>query len=92
MGLLTGTIKEVFETKVISDKFQKREFAVVEDADLYPQTILLQLTQDKCDMIDSYKVGDKINVNYNLRGRCIEKDGNNMYFNSLDAWKIDMFI
>ena len=85
---LTGTIKEIFETQQISDKFKKREFVLTETSTQYPQDLLIQCTQEKCNILDMYKVGDGVNVSINLRGRGYEKNGKNKYFNSIEAWKI----
>ncbi len=45
---ITGKLHAIFETKQITERFQKREF-VVETADnpSYPQMVLFQLTGDR---------------------------------------------
>jgi len=88
MSEITGVIKLIRDTQVISDKFKKREFVITTDGD-YPQPVQLELTQDNVSKIDSYKVGDKISVAYNIRGNEWTKDDVTRYFNSLQAWKID---
>ena len=65
---ITGTIKLIKETQFVSDKFKKREFVVTTD-DTYPQHILIELAQDKTELINNYKEGDKVKVSINLRGR-----------------------
>lgn len=88
---LQGKIKEVFDTQQISDRFTKREF-VIEYADnpQYPQYIKFELTQDKVDMIDQYKVGDEIDVHFNVRGRAwTNPKGQTQYFNTLQAWRLE---
>lgn len=92
---IIGTIHHIADTQVISDKFSKREFVLYVEDEAYPQYsdhILLQLTQDKCDVIDAYGFRDKVKVQVNLQGREYErKDGTGKaYFNSLNAWKIEM--
>ena len=83
-----GTVKVVNTTQVVSDKFSKREFVLTTN-DMYPQDILFQLTQDKCTLLDMFKVGDKVEVSFNLRGReWTNPQGEVKYFNSLEAWKI----
>lgn len=85
---VTGKIKMINPTQVVSDKFSKREFVVTTN-DMYPQDILFQLTQDKCTLLDMFKVGDKVEVSFNLRGReWTNPQGEVKYFNSLEAWKI----
>ena len=87
---LKGTVKVLNETNVISDKFKKREFVITDDSSQYPQDIAMQLTQDNCDKLNGVKVGDRLLVKFNLRGRSWNdpKTGNDRYFNSLDAWFI----
>ena len=90
MFKLSGTVKKVFPTVQVSEKFSKREFVVTESSSMYPQDILFQLTQDKCSMLDGVNVNDSIEVSFNLRGReWTNPQGEVKYFNSLDAWRID---
>ena len=85
-----GKIVAIMPTQVVSEKFSKREF-VVETPDQYPQQILFQLTQDKCSILDSLKVGQEVDVHLNLRGRSWQNpQGETKYFNTLEAWKIDV--
>lgn len=83
-------IEKIFDTNNVSDSFRKREF-VVEYAEnpQYPELIKMEFIQDKCDLLDSYKVGDSVNVEYNLKGRkWTNPKGEEVYFNTIQAWKI----
>jgi hypothetical protein len=85
---ITGTLKAVFDTKQVSATFSTREF-VIETPEQYPQTILFQLVQDKCDLIDSYAEGEEIVVDFNIRGKSWSNpQGEVKYFNTLQAWKL----
>jgi hypothetical protein len=85
---LTGTIIEIFPAQTFGKGFRKREF-VIEHGDKYPQKIIFQLTQEKCNLIDSYTVGDQITVHFNVTGRdWTDKMGQVKYFNSLEAWRL----
>ncbi len=53
---ISGKIKVIGETQVISEKFKKRELVITTE-DKYPQHITLQLVQDKCNILDRFKVG-----------------------------------
>jgi hypothetical protein len=87
---VAGKIVAIMPTQVVSEKFSKREF-VVETPDQYPQQILFQLTQDKCNLLDGIGVGSKLEVSFNLRGReWTNPQGETKYFNTLEAWKIDV--
>ena len=86
-----GTIKEIFNTQNISDKFKKREF-VLEYADnpQYPQLLKFEMVQDDCSVLDNFNVGDQVDVHFNLRGRkWTDPKGVDKYFNTLQAWKIE---
>jgi len=85
-----GKIKLVGETQTFgSNGFRKREL-VVTTAEQYPQVIMIEFVQDKCDILDSYKVGQDVKVSINLRGREWENpQGETKYFNSIQGWRIE---
>ena len=85
---LQGKIKRVLETQQVTASFKKREF-VVTTQEQYPQDVILEFTQDKCDVLDRYKEGAEVEVHFNLRGRSFtDKNGIERTFNTLQAWKI----
>tara|TARA_R110000782_G_scaffold267263_1_gene362538 strand:+ start:675 stop:1019 length:345 start_codon:yes stop_codon:yes gene_type:complete len=89
MMQLTGKVKVINETQVISEKFQKREFVITDDSSQYPQDIMFQITQDRCDLIDGFSIDQVVTVNFNLRGReWTSPKGEVRYFNTIEAWKI----
>lgn len=89
MYTLKGEIKTVNETRQVSEKFKLREFVLTDASGQYPQTIQFQSVQDRCDMLDQHKVGDMVEVFFNLRGReWTNPQGEIKVFNTLDAWKI----
>ncbi len=84
----TGIIKKIGSVDHISDSFKKRDLVVTVEGQ-YPQHIALQLTQDRCGLVESYKEGDEVHVYFNLRGReWTSPQGEVKYFNTLDCWKI----
>ena len=87
---ISGKIKLINETKEYgSNGFRKRE-VVVTTEEQYPQDLLVEFIQDKCDIIDSYKVGQSVKVDINLRGREWESpQGEIKYFNSIQGWRIE---
>ena len=86
---LQGTIKEIFATQQVSDKFKKREFVITTEATTpYPQHISIQCTQDKCDMLDQHSIGDEVAVHINIRGREWNGPQGIKYFNTIEAWRI----
>lgn len=91
---LIGYIKKIFKEEQVSDTFKKREF-VIETVEDYPQTFKIELTQDKTGKIAPFKVGDKVKVQYNMRGREYTKDQGTkeertFYFTSLNCWRISL--
>lgn len=86
---LTGKLKVIGDAQQVSDKFKKREFVLTDDSSEYPQHISFVLTQDKCGLLDNSKVGDKMTVHFNLRGReWNSPKGETKYFNTLEVWRI----
>ena len=85
-----GKIKVINDTQVISEKFKKREFVVTDTSSMYPQDVMFQSVQDKCDILNGYSTEDQVEVSFNLRGReWTSPDGVVKYFNTLDAWRIE---
>lgn len=85
---LKGKVVEIMQTKQISEKFALREF-VLETNDKYPQKIIIQTTQERCELLDNVTIGDDVQVFLNIRGReWTNPQGEVKYFNSLEAWKI----
>lgn len=88
---IKGKIIEINETQLVSNTFEKREF-VVEYAEnpQYPEYIKLEAIQDKCALLDKFKVNQEVSVEFNLKGRkWTDAQGQTKYFNSLQAWKIE---
>ena len=79
-----GTLHQIGETREVSETFSTRSFTICQQDDKYPQFITFELIKDKTDLIDSFKIGDDINVSFNLRGR----EWNGKFFNTIQAWRI----
>lgn len=87
---ITGIIKVKKDEQNVSEKFKKREFVLTDNSTQYPQYISLQLTQDRCSLLDQVQVGENVVVHFNIRGReWTSPQGEIKYFNTLEAWKID---
>ena len=89
---LKATVKKVLAT-VDRGTFKSRKVWLVVDEDLkYPQTIEVELQQDKCEI---FKVteGSTITAHLNLRGReWTSPEGKTSVFNSLVMWKWDVLV
>lgn len=86
---LTGAIKVIGETQTFgANGFRKREL-VIETNEQYPQAILVEFVQDKCDILNSYGVGQVVKIGINIRGReWVNPQGETKYFNSIQGWRI----
>ena len=87
---VVGRVKMIDITKEVgSAGFKKRDIVVTTD-EQYPQAILVQFVQDKCDLLNSFKVGENVKVSINLRGReWADPQGAIKYFNSIQGWRIE---
>lgn len=90
---ITGKICQIGDTVQVNDKFKKREFVLHTqeevNGNIYDSYVKMQLVQGKCDLIDNYKLGDRVKVNFNIKGNKWERDGNVNYITNLDAWRLE---
>jgi hypothetical protein len=86
---VTGKIKMIDQTKEVgSSGFKKRDVVVTTD-EQYPQHILVQFVQDKCDLLNNFQVGEAVKIDINLRGReWTNPQGETVYFNTIQGWRI----
>ena len=88
---IKGKVHEISPVVTVSDKFKKREL-IIEYAEnpTYPEFLKFEATQDKVNILDNVKVGDQVEVFFNLRGRpWTNKEGVTTYFNSLVVWRVN---
>ena len=86
--VVSGKIKVIQEVEE-KGTFKSRN-VVVTTEEQYPQHIAIQFVQDKCSILDSYAVGQSVEVSINLRGReWIDPQGVSKYFNTIQGWKIN---
>ena len=52
MFTINGKLIVKNDAEQITDTFKKREFVISDEGSQYPQEIMFQLVQDKCDLID----------------------------------------
>ena len=86
-----GTLEKIFDAQNVTDKFKKRVFVVSHgDNPEYMESSAFEFQQDKCSVLDKFTEGQEVNVEFNLRGRkWTNKQGEEQYFNTLQAWKIN---
>ncbi|WP_421752273.1 DUF3127 domain-containing protein [Croceimicrobium sp.] len=86
---VSGIVKRVGGTQQISASFKKRE-VVVTTEEQYPQHISIEFVQDKTDLLDSVREGEKVTIGINLRGReWTSPQGEVKYFNTIQGWRIE---
>ena len=86
---VTGKIKVISAEQQISPTFRKKELVVTTD-EQYPQSILIEFTQDKADLLNNFSVGQDVKVSINLGGReWVNPQGETKYFNSIKGWRIE---
>ncbi|MBC7744221.1 MAG: DUF3127 domain-containing protein [Flavobacterium sp.] len=89
---IKGKVHEISSVIEVNEKFKKREL-IVEFAEnpQYPEYVKFEAQQDKVSMLDSCKIGDQVEVFFNLRGRpWTNKEGITSYFNNMVVWKINV--
>ena len=87
---IKGKVHEISQVITVSDKFKKREL-ILEYAEnpTYPEYVKFEAVQDKVNLFDNVKVGDQVELFFNLRGRpWTDKTGKTSYFNTLAVWRL----
>lgn len=87
---ITGKITKIKEAQTFgASGFRKRELVITTN-EQYPQPLMVEFVQDKCDLLNAYQVGQDVKVSINLRGReWINPQGEAVYFNSIQGWRIE---
>jgi len=88
---IQGRIKQIFPSQTMGQNgFEKRDLVIITE-EQYPQTIIIQFTQQRCDLLDSLQVGQNVKVYINIRGReWTNPQGETKYFNTIEGWKIEV--
>ena len=83
-----GTIKRIGETMQVSQSFSKRELVITTE-EQYPQHLSIDFVQANTAILDTFKEGQSVTVDINLRGReWTSPQGEVKYFNTLHGWRI----
>lgn len=91
MSDIIGLIRNIEDTQTFgANGFRKRQLVITVPDEQYPQYIPIDFTQDKCDILDNYIVGQKVKVNTNIGGRIWKNpEGVEKFFLSLTGWRIE---
>lgn len=89
---IKGKVHEIGTTQQVSETFKKRSL-IIEYAEnpTYAEYVHFEAIQDKTSLFDTVKIGDEVEVSFNLRGRpWTNKEGITSYFNSLVVWRLSV--
>ena len=88
---IQGRIKQIFPSQTMGQNgFEKRDLVIITE-EQYPQTIIIQFTQQRCDLLNNLQVGQNVKVYINIRGReWTNPQGETKYFNTIEGWKIEV--
>lgn len=86
---IKGSIKVLKATREISEKFKLRELVITTE-DTYPQDVPIQFTNIGCELLDKFKVGDNVDIEFNIKGKewADPKSGEVKYFATIQGYKI----
>ena len=86
---IQGKVKIIKELQTFgSNGFQKRELVVITN-EQYPQMVLIEFVQDRCNLLNNCTIGDEVIISLNIRGKeWISPEGLPKYFNTIQGWKI----
>ena len=92
-----GKIKVLGDIKTYGDNgFRKRE-VVITTQEQYPQHLLVEFIQDRCELLDSFNVGESVKISINLVSKIkvisLKKEkGNHYIINHIYRWFFLFFI
>jgi hypothetical protein len=89
---IKGKAHYVSDVINVTESFRKRELVVeFSENPQYPEFVKFEAIQDRCALMDDVKVGDEVEVFFNLKGReWTNKQSEKQYFNTLQLWKVNI--
>lgn len=83
---ISGKVHQLGDTQTVGSAgtFKKRTIVIATN-EQYVQYVPIDFVQDKCDILNSYNIGDNVKVSINIKGN--EYQGK--YFCSLQGWRIE---
>jgi len=88
-GKYSGVVSAIGRVQTYGKGFKKCEVVFKEESERFTNWVAVEFVKDHAEQID-FDVGDTVGVNYELRGRQWEKDGQTRYFISAEvrSWKV----
>lgn len=89
---IKGKVHEVQPTQQVTESIKKRNLIIeYTENPQYPEYLQFEAIQDRVKLMDELRVGDDVEVFFNLKGRpWTDKTGKKSYFNSMQLWKINV--
>jgi hypothetical protein len=81
---MTGAVRAINEPQTFASGFTKREFVIEVEDGKYPQMIKLECVKDGVKHLDGIKLGDVVNVSFDIRG----SEYKERFYVNLVAWKV----
>lgn len=87
---MKGKIHKIYDTVTTQGKqdptkeYKTRVF-VLDNGDQYNPHVAFELFGDKCNLVDSVKEGDTVDVEFNISSR----EWKDKWFTKLGAWKVE---
>jgi hypothetical protein len=81
---ISGTVETCLPLETFPSGFSKRVL-VINTGGKYPQTIPVEFTKDKTDLLTGLRKGQDVTAHVNLRGN----EYNGKYYANIQGWKLD---
>lgn len=82
---LVGTVRQIGEVQTFASGFTKRDIVVSDDDQRFPQELSFSFARDRARLLDSFAVGDRVKVSFDIRGR----EYNGRRYTDLSGWRIE---
>ena len=89
-----GKLEKIHDTVKRTETFSVREFVleITSQNSQYSEHVLFQLTNNRTTLIDQFRIGQEVAVDFDLQGRkWTNPEGRVVFFNRLNAWRITPF-
>jgi hypothetical protein len=87
---IKGKVLSIGTTETFGQKGFRKRNLIIETDEKYPQELCIEFTQDNTELLNTFKEGNNVTVEYNVRGRKWESpQGEIKYFTSIQGWKIE---
>lgn len=89
--VLSGLIRNIFREEIYGNPdrpFRKRVLWLNEIGSQYPNVWSVEFWNDDCSRLDSFSTGNKVSINFEVRGKLSSKNGEEKVFNTIRGIKI----